>query len=354
MRIRTVAVRGATLAAAVAAAASMAACGSSSAGGTDSAGKPVVRVMVGGLDKQIYLPAMLAQQLGFYAQQGLDVQLSDEPAGVNAETDMIAGQVDAVVGFYDHNIDLRAKGKSTEEVTQLLQVPGEVELCRSDEPNITSPADWKGKSLGITDVGSSTDFLTKYLAVRNGVAVTDIHELGVQAGATFIAAMQHKSIDCGMTTEPTVSQLIDSGQARIILDTRTAAGARSALGGVYPASSVYMTTDFVNAHKDTVQKLVNAYVETLNWIHTHTADQITDKMPAAYYAGTGRTAYVEALQHELGIYDPTGIMPPDGPKTCLAVLSAFNPDVKSVDLSKTYDDEFAANADRTFHISSTS
>ena len=349
MRIRTVAVLGATLAAAM----TMAACGSSS-GGTNSAGKPVVRVMVGGLDKQIYLPAMLAQQLGFYAQQGLDVQLSDEPAGVNAETDMIAGQVDAVVGFYDHNIDLRAKGKSTEEVAQLLQVPGEVELCRSDEPNITSPADWKGKSLGITDVGSSTDFLTKYLAVRNGVAVSDIHELGVQAGATFIAAMQHKSIDCGMTTEPTVSQLVDSGQARIILDTRTAAGARSALGGVYPASSVYVSTDYVNAHKDTVQKLVNAYVETLNWIHTHTADQITDKMPAAYYAGTGRTAYVEALQHEMGIYDPTGIMPPDGPKTCLAVLSAFNPDVKGVDLSKTYDDEFAANADKTFHITSAS
>lgn len=349
MKLRNIAVLGAAVAATV----TMAACGSS-AGGTDSAGKPVVRVMVGGLDKQIYLPAMLAQQLGFYAQQGLDVQLSDEPAGVNAETDMIAGQVDAVVGFYDHNIDLRAKGKSTEEVTQLLQVPGEVELCRTDEPNITSPADWKGKSLGITDVGSSTDFLTKYLAVRNGVAVTDIHELGVQAGATFIAAMQHKSIDCGMTTEPTVSQLVDNGQARIILDTRTAAGARTALGGVYPASSVYMTTDYVNAHKDTVQKLVNAYVETLNWIHTHTADQITDKMPAAYYAGTGRTAYVEALQHELGIYDPTGIMPPDGPKTCLAVLSAFNPDVKSVDLSKTFDDEFAANADRAFHITSTS
>ena len=64
--------------------------------------------------------------------------------------------------------------------------PGEVELCRTDEPNITSPADWNGKNLGITDLGSSTDFLTKYLAVRNGVPVNAIHELGVQAGTTFI------------------------------------------------------------------------------------------------------------------------------------------------------------------------
>ncbi|HEX4704080.1 MAG TPA: ABC transporter substrate-binding protein [Pseudonocardiaceae bacterium] len=341
------------LGAALALAGTAAACGSSS-GGTDAAGKPTVKIMVGGLDKQIYLPAMLAQQLGFYAQQGLDVQLSDEPAGVNAETDMIAGQVDAVVGFYDHNIDLQAKGKSTEEVAQLLQVPGEVELCRSDEPNITSPADWKGKSLGITDVGSSTDFLTKYLAVRNGVAVSDIHELGVQAGTTFIAAMQHKSIDCGMTTEPTVSRLVDTGQAKIILDMRTAAGARKALGGVYPASSLYLTTDYANSHKDTVQKLVNAYVETLNWIHTHTAAEITDKMPAAYYAGTGKDAYTQALHNELGIYDPTGTMPADGPPTVLKVLSAFNPDVKGVDLSKTFDNSFAAAADATFHISAAS
>lgn len=340
----------AAVGAGLALAGSLAACGGSptSAAATDSAGKPIVRVMVGGLDKQIYLPAMLTQQLGFFNQQGLNVQLSDEPAGVNAETNMIAGQVDAVVGFYDHNIDLQAKGKSTVAVAQLLQVPGEVELCRSDEPTITSPADWKGKSLGVTDVGSSTDFLTKYLAVRNGVSVNDIHELGVQAGQTFIAAMQHKTIDCGMTTEPTVSQLVNSGQARIILDMRTAAGARAALGGVYPATSVYMSTAYVSSHQDIVQKLVNAFVETMHWIQTHSPQQIADKMPPAYYAGTGEPAYVQALQNEMGIYDPNGVMPADGPQTALNVLSAFNPQVKNVDLSKTYDNSFALQADKTY------
>jgi NitT/TauT family transport system substrate-binding protein len=345
----------AALGAGLALTAGLAACGSSgNTTATDSSGKPVVKIMVGGLAKQIYLPAMLAQQLGYYAQQGLDVQLSDEPAGVNAETDMVAGQIDAVVGFYDHNIDLQAKGKSTEAVVQMLQVPGEVELCRSDEPGITSPADWRGKSLGITDLGSSTDFLTKYLAVRNGVPVSQIHEQGVQAGNTFIAAMRHRNIDCGMTKEPTVSQLVDSGQARIILDSRTLAGSRAAFGGAYPATSLYMTTDYVHSHKDIVQKLANAYVETLHWIQTHTAEQITDRMPADYYAGTGKAAYVTALQREKGIYDPNGMMPADGPATCLAVLSAFNPDVRGVDLSRTYTNDFVRQADATYHIATSS
>lgn len=200
---------------------------------------------------------------------------------------MDAGKIDGVVGFHDHNIDLQGKGKSTEAVTQLLQVPGEVELCRTDVADqIKSPADWKGCGLGVTDIGSSTDFLTRYLAVRNGVQVDQIRESGVQAGNTFIAAMQHKNIDCGMTTEPTVSALLNSGQAKILLDMRTADGARAALGGVYPASSLYLSTDYATKHADTLQKLVNAFVKTMHWINAHTAEQIADQMPPDYYKGS--------------------------------------------------------------------
>nr|WP_275404212.1 ABC transporter substrate-binding protein [Pseudonocardia acidicola] len=302
--------------------------------------------MVGGLDKQIYLPFMLAEKLGYYKDAGLDVTLSDEPAGVNAETAMLAGQVDAVGGFYDHNIDLQAKGQSTEAVVSMLQVPGEVELCRADlKGTVTSPADWKGRSLGVTDLGSSTDFLTQYLAQKNGVSATDIHRIGVQAGPTFIAAMDHKSIDCGMTTEPTVSNLINSGKAYIIDDMRTADGARQALGGAYPATSLYMRTDYVNSNKDKVQKLVGAYVKTLKWIQTHSAADITAQMPPDYYTGVGKAAYIAALDSEKGIYNPTGLMPADGPATCLAVLQA-NSDVagKSINLAKTYTNEFAQAA----------
>jgi NitT/TauT family transport system substrate-binding protein len=259
---------------------------------------------------------------------------------------MLAGQVDGVVGFYDHNIDLQAKGQSTESVVSMLQVPGEVELCRSDlKGQITSPADWSGRHLGITDLGSSTDFLTQYLAEKNGVSTKDIHEIGVQAGPTFIAAMDHKTIDCGMTTEPTVSQLLDAGKAYVIVDTRTAAGAKAALGGLYPATSLYMTTSYVDSHKDTVQKLADVFVKTLKWIHTHSAAQISAQMPSDYYAGVGKAAYIKALQNEKGMYNPTGTMPAGGPKTCLAVLQA-NTDVKgkTIDLSKTYTNEFVQAA----------
>jgi NitT/TauT family transport system substrate-binding protein len=339
-------------AAAVSAAAAivLAACGSntkSSTTATSAAAVPTVKIMVGGLSKQIYLPFTLAKRLGMYTKYGVNVSLFDEPAGVDATTAMLAGQVDGTGGFYDHTIDIQAKGKDTESVISMLQVPGEVELCRSDlKGTINSPADWKGRNLGITDPGSSTDFLTQYLGVKNGVQPSQTTRIGVQAGPTFIAAMQHKQIDCGMTTEPTVSALVGPGEAFILSDMRTAEGAKAALGGTYPATSLYMPTNYVQSHQATVQKLVNAYVATLKWIQAHTATEIADQMPADYYAGVGKAAYVAALDSEKGIYNPTGMMPADGPPICLNVLSAFNTDVKgkTIDLAKTYTNQFVIQA----------
>ncbi|MGB9378350.1 MAG: ABC transporter substrate-binding protein [Mycobacteriales bacterium] len=302
-----------------------------------------VSIMVGGLNKQIYLPFKLADRLGYYKEQGLDITLTDEPAGVDATTNMLAGKVDGVGGFYDHTIALQGLGQSAESVVSMLVTPGEVELCRNDlKGKITSPADWKGRNLGITDTGSSTDFLTQYLAQKYGVDPKTTHRIGVQSGPTLIGAMAHKNVDCAMTTEPTVSQLLANKQAYILLDMRTAAGTTKYLGGTYPATSLYMLTSYVDKNPKTVQKLVNAYVKTLKWINTHTAAQITDMMPADYYAGVGKAAYIKALDSEKGIYNPTGIMPPNGPPTNVKVLTTFNPAVKgkTIDISKTYTDAF--------------
>jgi len=306
-----------------------------------------VSIMVGGLNKQIYLPFELADRLGYYKEQSLDITLSDEPAGVDATTNMLAGKVNGVGGFYDHTIALQGLGQSAESVVSMLVTPGEVELCRNDlKGKIKSPADWKGRNLGITDTGSSTDFLTQYLAKKNGVDPKTTHRIGVQSGPTLIGAMAHKNVDCAMTTEPTVSQLLANKQAYILLDMRSAAGTTKYLGGTYPATSLYMSTAYVNKNPKTVQKLVNAYVKTLKWINTHTAAQITDKMPADYYAGIGKAAYTKALDSEKGIYNPTGLMPPNGPPTNVKVLTTFNPAVqgKTIDVGKTYTDAFVKAA----------
>ncbi|MDO0925368.1 ABC transporter substrate-binding protein [Streptomyces sp. TG1A-8] len=330
---------------------SLTACANDAAGTTaDSGGGggkgESVKIMVGGLDKLIYLPAMLTQRLGNFRAEGLNVQLLSEPAGVQAETALVSGQVQGAVGFYDHTLDLQVKGKSVESVVQFSQAPGEVEMV-SDKASgdITSPEDFKGRKLGVTGLGSSTDFLTKYLAVKNGVKVSEFTPVAVGAGPTFIAALRKGAIDGGMTTDPTVATVLDEKAGKILLDMRTPEGSQRALGGPYPSSSLYMQTDWVNGHKETVQKLVDAFVKTLQWMSTHSASEIAAKMPADYSQGD-KTLYAEAVRSTLPMFTDDGVMPEGGPETVEKVLKAFNPNIKNatVDLGRTYTTEFVEKA----------
>lgn len=305
-----------------------------------------ITIMVSGMEKQIYLPAKLTEQLGYFKEQGLDVELQSEPSGINGENEMLAGAVQGVVGFYDHTIDLQAKGKAAMSVVQFSQAPGEVVLVSSKLADaIKSPADFKGRTLGVTGLGSSTNFLMQYLAVSNGVKVSEITPLPVGAGSTFIAAMKQGRIDAGMTTEPTVSTLLASGDAKILLDFRTPELTSKALGGLYPAACLYMPTVWVNAHREQVQKLANAFVRTMKFIQTHSGEEIASKMPPDYY-GAAKASYVRALDESKAMFTPDGRMPPSGPPTVLKVLQGFDKQVagRTIDLSKTFTTEFVSAA----------
>src|SRR5690349_6978050 len=140
-----------------------AACSSS---GSSNSSLPTVKLMVGGIDKQIYLPYQLAQNLGFYKKYGVNVELSTEvDGGVGAEDAMASGQVDMAGAWYIHTIDFASKGKQVEDVVQLSGAPGEREMC-ANNAGVHSAADFKGKTLGVTDLGSGTDELTQFLAAQ--------------------------------------------------------------------------------------------------------------------------------------------------------------------------------------------
>ncbi|MDQ0560173.1 NitT/TauT family transport system substrate-binding protein [Rhizobium mesoamericanum] len=304
-----------------------------------------ITIMVGGYEKQIYLPAKLTEALGYFKDEGLDVELLNEAAGVDAENQLLAGAVQGVVGFYDHCVDLQAKGKFVQSVVQFSQAPGEVEVVSNKYPDVKSLADLKGKNLGVTGLGSSTNFLTLYMASKAGLSGGDMVTVPAGAGATFIAAMQQDQIQAGMTTEPTISRLVKTGEARVLVDLRTVETTRAALGGTYPAASLYMETAWVDEHKEEVQKLANAFVKTLKFINSHSAAEIAEKMPKDFYVGD-KDGYVKALEAGKGMFTADGVMPEDGPKTVLAVLSEFSKNVKGkqIDLSKTYTTDFVKNA----------
>ena len=182
-----------------------------------------------------------------------------------------------------------AKSKQLIDVVQLLISPGEAEVVASSKADqIKSITDLKGKNLGVTELGSGTQTITQYMLSKKGIPSDQVQFVPVGAGDTFIAAIKQGKIDAGMTTEPTISRLLQSGDGKVLIDLRTPDATRAALGADYPFICIFMQLDYVNSHKDITQRLVNAYVKTLKWINTHTAAEVADKMPADYYAGNKR------------------------------------------------------------------
>jgi NitT/TauT family transport system substrate-binding protein len=334
---------------------SLTACGGSAspAAGAGSSGAtgpmPTVKMMIGGIDKQIYLPYKLAEQLGYYKEQGVDMQLSTEQdGGVGAEDAMVSGQVDMSGAWYNHTYDFQLEGKDVISVVQLSGAPGERIMC-NPKANVHSPADIKGKNMGVTDLGSGTDTLTQFIASKAGLkSGKDYKTVKAGAGATAIAAIKNGLADCVMTTQPTVTAMESQGVAESAIDLATTDGANKAVGGNWPAASIIAKKEWVDANKDTVQKVVNALVKTMHWIATHSAQDIADKLPSDYVQNKNITKadYVKALTADKGQFLPDGLMPAGGPKTIAEMFTTLGKDVSKIKYTDTFDNSFAIKANQ--------
>ena len=322
--------------------------------GGGSSSMPTVTMMVGGIDKQIYLPYQLAQDLGFYKKYGVNMALSTEQAGgVGAEDAMASGQVDMAGAWYTHTIDFQLKGKPVTDVVQLSGSPGERIMCAKGS-NITSPAQWAGKSIGVTDLGSGTDQLTLYLAARYHLTTKDFTRVAAGAGSTMIAALQHGKIACGMTTQPTVSAIEKLGIGYSAFDLATTAGVQKWLGGFVPTAGVLALTSWVDANKATVQKVVDALVATMHWINTHTAAQIADAMPPAFVSNSvvTKTDYISGLTQDKNQFLPNGMMPTGGPQVVESIAKLAGTVTGPVNLGVTYTNSYAIAANKLEGFSS--
>ena len=346
---------------------SVAACGSSSsspsastpsgASASQASSKlPTVTMMVGGIDKQIYMEYQLAQDLGYFKKYGVNMVLSTEQqGGVGAEDAMINGSVDMAGAWYIHAAEFQTKGKSVLDLINLGGAPGEREMCAYGT-GISAPSQWKHKTLGVTDLGSGTDGLTKFMAARAGLnPASDISRLAVGAGPTAVAALQQHTAQCVMTTQPTVAQLEQKHIAYSMANLASSSGAKQLLGGVYPAAGVLALTSWVNAHPQEVQAVVNALAATLHFMATHTAAQIADQMPPQYVTeGVTKAAYISSLAADKSQFMPTGIMPAGAPAVAVAIdrtAGVITPS-QHVDLSTTYTDKYVQVADKLEGIGS--
>jgi NitT/TauT family transport system substrate-binding protein len=310
----------------------------------DVPGARHVRVAVGGQNQMVYLPTTLAQELGFYRDEGLDVELQDFPGGAKALQALVGGSADVVSGFYDHTIQMAADGREVVSFVTMLRFPGLV-LVTSPQSSaaITRIEDLKGRIAGVTTAGSSSQMLLANILQRHGLGPDAVSITAIGSAATAIAAIEHGKVDVGMMADPAFTMVARRNPGvRVLADLRTAAGVKEAFGtSAYPAAVLYSKGEWIRANRDTTARLARAITRTLAWMQTHTPQEIADKTPKAL-RGEDDALYVEALKASMPMFSPDGLMAPDGAEVVRAQLAGSMEKVRNaaIDVSKTYTNEF--------------
>ena len=102
--------------------------------------------LVGGQNQMIYLPTTLAQELGMYREEGLEVELQDFAGGAKALQALVGGSADVVSGFYDHTIQMAAEGRALTAFVTMIRFPGLVLVTSPQSAaTVTSIENLKGK-----------------------------------------------------------------------------------------------------------------------------------------------------------------------------------------------------------------
>ena len=141
----------------------------SSGGAAASGGAPeksALKIGVGGQGQIIYMPLTLADQLGYFKQEGLSVEIQDLKGGADALTAMIGGSTDATMGFYEHTIRTQTQGKLIQMIATCDLYPGLVMFAGKSHPEAKTIKDLANLKIGITSAGSSTEEMVDRKSTR--------------------------------------------------------------------------------------------------------------------------------------------------------------------------------------------
>ncbi len=312
--------------------------------------KSKVSIAVGGKASFYHLPLTIADQLGYFKTEGLEVELVDFAGGIPALQAVVGGGADVVSGAYEHTINLQSKSQFFQAFVLLGRAPAiALGVSNKTMPGYKNLSDLRTKKIGVSAPGSSTNMMVNLLLARAGIKAQDVSFVGVGTAGSALAAMRSGQIDALSNIDPVMTMLEQKGDVRIICDTRTLKGTADVFGGPMPAGCLYAPVEFLQKNPKTAQALTNAIVRSLKWLQTAGPGDILKTVPEAYLLGD-RGLYLASFNkvHEAIALD--GLIPEDGTRTALRALLSFEPELKAdkIALGRTYTNEFARKAKDKF------
>ncbi|HTM07310.1 MAG TPA: ABC transporter substrate-binding protein [Verrucomicrobiae bacterium] len=207
----------------------------------------------------IFAPLWTTQAAGIFKKYGLDAELLYIGGGPPSLQALLAG--DVKISFTAAGAAVSANLAGSDVVllgTTCDTLPFEIWSV----PSIKTPEALKGTKMGVTRIGSTSDFVGRYVLKKWGLKPgTDVTLLQAGAGPEVFAALKSGAVQSGvMSAGPYTTEAEKDGFFRLA-DIAT-------LGLAYPFGPFAALRSFIRAQPDTVSRFMRAYVEGIHRFKT--------------------------------------------------------------------------------------
>jgi uncharacterized iron-regulated membrane protein/ABC-type nitrate/sulfonate/bicarbonate transport system substrate-binding protein len=301
-------------------------------------------LVVDGIKEVRNLPAIVAESLGYFKDEGLLVTMMDGRDEVPTDQMLVDGRADAAMAFYHHTIMSQASGKMTEAVVALAMSPAEKVLVANRlKDQIKSPSDLKGRKIFTGGPNSGKTITANWLMENAGFQPTDYTRLELADRETIAKALADGDADAIVAHEPDATFYRQAGVATILADVTSVADTKKNLGALFPTTTLYLSNAYVAAHPDVTQHLVNAMLRSLAFINSHTPEEIMAALPKQI-AGKNPTTYLHNLTEDVGMFRTDGLMPEADSRIEMKIITDFQPKYAAAKFEDTYTNRFVEAA----------
>ncbi len=312
--------------------------------------KARVAVATGARASLTGLPLTIADRLGYFVAEGLEVDLQDHGGGLRAMQVVQEGHAEVAAGPFEHTISLQGKNQRFSAFVMLGRAP-QVALGVSTRtmPSFKSPAELRGRRVGVAMGGSSAVMVAGLVLERGGLKPQDVQFVELAHSAAAVAAIRSGQVDAISHSEPVMTMLEQRSDVRIIADTRSLRGAQDLFGGPVVGPCLYAPTEFLLKNARVAQALANAVVHALKWLQTAGPSDIIKVVPEAYLLGD-RGLYLASFNKIREAISVDGVIPDDGVRTALRTMVRMDSSYAGdrIDLAKTFTNEFSLKAKDKF------
>lgn len=175
----------------------------------------VMRVGKAGREAFSFVPVDIGVQMGFFKKRNLNVEIASFAGDARLQQAMAADAIDLSLAS-GPGMAFIVKGAPIKAVAAFAGPPLLFALIVPKDSPLKSAADLNGKTVGVSGVGSVTQWLVNQIAVKQGWGLGAIKVVGIGENAARLAAVKSKGIDGGVVDIATALNYVKSGDGRIL------------------------------------------------------------------------------------------------------------------------------------------